>query len=511
MRPIDFELIFRQAPTAFSVVDLHGHQIDGSDHYWDLFGIDPDSDDAHDAVISRLTDDDDAELTRQYFERLTAGTIEAITVEKRYRRVNGERFWGRLRSNPVRNEDGEVVAIAGVITDISAEREARAALVASEVERTRADQRVVADAIRHFVAGVEHQVRTPLHSILGLTELLAGGADLTVSQRSALHDEVLRLLSIVEEVSEFSNAEAGSGTETPARRRLDARWSASLDSVTAEHGRRATVAHESSRGTRVLVVDDGEVNRLLAVSQLERLGYATATASNGLEAVDMAAAQHFDAILMDWHMPVLDGVDAARRIRASEVIGRRVPIIAITAAVVGGHRATCLDAGMDEVLIKPVDIATLDAALRRHLRDAPTNELGPERARAAADVNAPPSSSIDRRALEELERETGDRSVVGVIIDTYLDELQPRLELIGATAEVVRSGEQKATRELMRSAHTLKSTSALVGATRLSRLCEQLQQLTSDRASVEAIGVAEELIAEARRSALDLQTVRNQL
>ncbi|MEZ5227353.1 MAG: response regulator [Acidimicrobiales bacterium] len=196
------------------------------------------------------------------------------------------------------------------------------------------------------------------------------------------------------------------------------------------------------------------------------------------------------------------------RIREQEPAGTNVPIIAITASVVAGDQHDCLDAGMDEVLVKPVPIEALRAALARHVSLAPTPTTPvPSPSRR---INQAPTS-IDRRALDELELETGDRSVVGVIIDTYLDELEPRLSTIGAAADVMVSGDQAAAKELMRSSHTLKSTAALVGATRLSHLCEQLQVLASDRPGPEAVRLAELVVAEARRTAIDLQTVRSTL
>jgi signal transduction histidine kinase/ActR/RegA family two-component response regulator len=107
---------------------------------------------------------------------------------------------------------------------------------------------------------------------------------------------------------------------------------------------------------RVLVVDDMETNRFLLEVFLHRNGFEPELAAGGEEAIRLAMANTYDAILMDLHMPDLDGFTATRRIRASESLGRRTPIIALTASITKGTREKCLAAGMDEHLTKPLDL-----------------------------------------------------------------------------------------------------------------------------------------------------------
>ena len=114
----------------------------------------------------------------------------------------------------------------------------------------------------------------------------------------------------------------------------------------------------------VLLADDEEINRVLGTALLAKLGYRTAIAHDGREAVEMAGACDYDAILMDCMMPAVDGLQATREIRAAEGT-RRVPIIALTALAMPGDRERCLQAGMDDYLTKPVRLPALDAALRR--------------------------------------------------------------------------------------------------------------------------------------------------
>jgi CheY-like chemotaxis protein len=112
---------------------------------------------------------------------------------------------------------------------------------------------------------------------------------------------------------------------------------------------------------RVLVTDDTPVSRQVTKLQIEKLGYDVDTAADGAEAVDAAAHANYDLILMDCHMPEMDGFETTRLIRAREASeGRpRVPIIAFTASVFEKDREACLRAGMDEFLSKPIEAAPL--------------------------------------------------------------------------------------------------------------------------------------------------------
>ena len=133
-----------------------------------------------------------------------------------------------------------------------------------------------------------------------------------------------------------------------------------LEAVPVDVGRGEAVG-DAALGT-VLVVEDNQVNQMVAVGLLSALGYRTVTADDGLAGVKAAAQGGFAAILMDVQMPVLDGYAATRAIRKAET-GTRVPVIAMTAAAVEGVRELCQAAGMDDFLTKPVDVERLAATL----------------------------------------------------------------------------------------------------------------------------------------------------
>jgi CheY-like chemotaxis protein len=128
----------------------------------------------------------------------------------------------------------------------------------------------------------------------------------------------------------------------------------------------------TSRSLRVLVAEDNPVNQKIIVRFLEKLGHTPITVGDGQRAVVAADAELPDAILMDVQMPMMDGLEATRLIRARERgEGRHVPIIALTAHAMQGDEERCLAAGMDGHLTKPIDRALLAAALDRIASGSP--------------------------------------------------------------------------------------------------------------------------------------------
>ncbi|MBN8441890.1 MAG: response regulator [Thauera sp.] len=118
---------------------------------------------------------------------------------------------------------------------------------------------------------------------------------------------------------------------------------------------------------RILLVEDNEINQRLAVALLERAGYSVTLAANGLQALDRFGSSTFDLILMDLQMPVMDGLEATRRIRDLERQSgaRPTPVIALTASVRPQDRDVCLAAGMDDFVAKPINVGELFDLVRR--------------------------------------------------------------------------------------------------------------------------------------------------
>ena len=131
------------------------------------------------------------------------------------------------------------------------------------------------------------------------------------------------------------------------------------------------------RPPRVLVVEDNAVNQLVAEGLVSHLGYEVDIAANGAEALDAVADVSYAAVLMDCHMPVMDGYSATEQIRLNEADGRRLPIIAMTAGATPEDEARCLAAGMDAYISKPVGVAALSEALRLWAALDPTVSAAP--------------------------------------------------------------------------------------------------------------------------------------
>ncbi|MBL6724678.1 MAG: response regulator [Rubripirellula sp.] len=116
---------------------------------------------------------------------------------------------------------------------------------------------------------------------------------------------------------------------------------------------------ETSPPLRILLVEDGKANQILAQQLLTKWGHMVELAENGQLAVDMAQDQRFDLILMDVQMPVMDGIEATRKIRQEPNPNQDTPIVAMTAHAMSGDREKCLDAGMNDYITKPFRQADL--------------------------------------------------------------------------------------------------------------------------------------------------------
>jgi CheY-like chemotaxis protein len=119
----------------------------------------------------------------------------------------------------------------------------------------------------------------------------------------------------------------------------------------------APLANQPSAAGLILIVEDYANNQLVVLAHLKKMGYAAQVVENGQEAVDVMSnnGANYQLILMDWQMPVMDGLEATRRIRQQEAqTGRHIPIIGMTANAIKGDRERCLEAGMDDYLSKPI-------------------------------------------------------------------------------------------------------------------------------------------------------------
>jgi two-component system, sensor histidine kinase and response regulator len=135
------------------------------------------------------------------------------------------------------------------------------------------------------------------------------------------------------------------------------------------HDSQTTAPPVGGNGVRILLAEDGKTNQLVALQILRKLGYTADLASNGCEAVEAWRQNKYDIILMDCHMPEMDGWEATRKIRELEAEGKLKPtqIIAMTAGAMSEDRALCFAAGMNDYTTKPINQHELNAALRKRV------------------------------------------------------------------------------------------------------------------------------------------------
>ncbi|MFS8472292.1 response regulator [Xanthomonas campestris pv. campestris] len=262
------------------------------------------------------------------------------------------------------------------------------------------------------------------------------------------------------------------------------------------------VAH--ARDVRILLVEDNPVNLLVAQKLLGVLGFEADTATDGEAALSSMESTRYDMVFMDCQMPVLDGYAATRRWRAMETEsgGRPIPIVAMTANAMAGDRERCLAAGMDDYLSKPVAREQLNACLQRWL---PRQALlpGPSTGAPSADAESA-ASAAQARALPILESGVIDElyEVAGAdtirILQLFLEDAPGIIEGLEAAAS------NRDSMQLRDLAHTLKSSSANVGAQALANAARRIE-LAARTGTIERPSVMVALvIAEYARARLAL-------
>jgi len=216
---------------------------------------------------------------------------------------------------------------------------------------------------------------------------------------------------------------------------------------------------------RILLVDDDDLSRRMMGLLLSEKGYNYGTASNGLEAVEAVRSQLYDIVLMDLQMPVMDGLDATRKIREWEAGENHVPIVALTAMLFENEIKKCLSAGMDECIAKPFDTDTLfhliDTLVDKSEQPATIKDV-----QDSGNVKSLPVLDI-QGALPRFSR---DIQVYKEFLKEFIDELPDRIKQL---RRAYSSDNYKA---LADGAHNLKGISASMGAKQLASLSQVLDQ-----------------------------------
>ena len=213
---------------------------------------------------------------------------------------------------------------------------------------------------------------------------------------------------------------------------------------------------------RVLLAEDNTVNQKVALNMLDRLGYRADVVSNGLEAVEAVRRQRYDLVLMDMQMPEMDGLEATRRIRKQ---GSNIIIIAMTANAMEEDRRQCLEAGMNGFIAKPIKIGDLLSSIESF----GANDIGNQ------EDNTGEAEVIDYGVLGVMRETDENDDLVCELIGLFLEDAP------GQLSAVRRSAVQGDFDALRRSAHSLKGSSASIGAKRVSLVCAELEKKGRDQ------------------------------
>ncbi len=219
---------------------------------------------------------------------------------------------------------------------------------------------------------------------------------------------------------------------------------------------------------KILLAEDNEVNREVAIGMLAKAGYRCDCVGNGIEAIEAIKRDNYQIVLMDCQMPGMDGLAATQEIRKMEAasdVQQRVAIIALTASAMKGDRERCLEAGMDDYIRKPVDpsqfVATINrwAARRSEGDDAPAAAEAPTEAKQPCE-DSPLDEPADYGAL--LQRCEGDKDFADKLITTFLNKAA---DDISRMEELAKRHDGQ---EIARAAHALRGAAVSVAANRIA-------------------------------------------
>ncbi|WP_420236630.1 PAS domain S-box protein [Telmatobacter bradus] len=230
---------------------------------------------------------------------------------------------------------------------------------------------------------------------------------------------------------------------------------------------------------KILLVEDNLTNQQVALAILNKMGLTADVANHGIEALQHMETTPYDLVLVDMHMPQMDGLETARHIRhrESKVLNHEVPILAITANVQKSDRDACRMAGMNGFLTKPVSAARLREALEAWL-PVRCGQKSPPAATASAapqeQTTVPNKTNgaviFDRAGL--LERLMEDEQLAGVVLGGFLEDIPRQIEILGEFLD--REDAHAAHRQ----AHSIKGAAANVGGERLRQCALELEKAT---------------------------------
>ncbi|MBF0341300.1 MAG: response regulator [Magnetococcales bacterium] len=241
--------------------------------------------------------------------------------------------------------------------------------------------------------------------------------------------------------------------------------------------------HERLVGAHLLLAEDNEINQQVARELLAKVGVTVTVVENGRQAVDRIAHEHFDGILMDLQMPVMDGLDATRAIRREGFWAAEIPIIAMTANAMIQDQEACLAAGMNAHIAKPIDPPTLYAVLAQWIRPARSGNVEP----VVTEVTPPSPVAGSLPDLPGLDTESALRIMGGnqtLFLDILVRFVHNQQDVCRLMTGQIEQGDFPT---LERTAHTLKGIAATIGAPGLSGMAQAIEQGAREQPDANAL------------------------
>ncbi|OGL61400.1 MAG: hypothetical protein A3I72_01825 [Candidatus Tectomicrobia bacterium RIFCSPLOWO2_02_FULL_70_19] len=229
------------------------------------------------------------------------------------------------------------------------------------------------------------------------------------------------------------------------------------------------IGEAAREGRLILFAEDHPTNRKVVLQQLERLGYAAEAVADGREAYAAWKTGRYALILTDIHMPNLDGLDLARAVRKEEAPGARIPIVALTANALEGEAMRCFEAGMDDFMVKPVEMKAILEKLGRWIPPGRAAGSGAGGAAAAGAGGGPP---VDPAVIREL---FGDDQAL--IRSTLVEFLEATAADAKALERALQSRSAEMTGEV---AHRIKGAARTIGAKSLTGIAQALEEAGRD-------------------------------
>ncbi|MBN1323475.1 MAG: PAS domain S-box protein [Methanotrichaceae archaeon] len=486
-----FRTIFETAQDCIFIKDRQLRYVQVNPAVSRLFGI------PMDEMVGKSDSDLFGSDAARYLSKLDSRVLEGEIVDEEYTKpIKGVPTTLHVVKVPIRDNSGTIIGLCGFARDITERKRIEVALKESE--------RRLADIIEFLpdptlVIDREGKVIAWNRAIVALTgiqaedmlgkgdlhRILVSVEDTGIGIRPDRQSCLFQSFSQVD--STTTRKYGGTGLGLAISKRLvemmggriwmessPGKGSTFYFSIRARSILQPSAPHESIQGPsprikldekvarrhplRILLAEDNAINQKVALKMLARMGYRADVAASGIEVLQALDRQRYDLILMDVQMPEMDGLETTERILSRWPKEERPQIIAMTAHALAADKERCLQSGMDDYVSKPVELQDLRSALERA---------------AQRRASRPQTPALDQRILEGLRelQEEGEPDIVCELGELFMSNLPGRLE---SMRSALHQGDATA---LFRAAHDMKSSSANIGALRLSEICRQVEMM----------------------------------